>query len=149
MLSASFVSINRVLEANESLGLHEVYIGNIYAAANLGLLQELSIQAVLTVANATRLTYPKSANIRHLIVDAIDLPSFNLKEHFPRCTEFIDSQRSRCNVLVHCMAGISRSSSAVLAYCIEYLKMPLKRAFDMIKERRPIICPNIGFIRQL
>jgi protein-tyrosine phosphatase len=47
------------------------------------------------------------------------------------------------------MAGISRSASAVLAYCILYLKMPLRQAFFAVKEKRPVICPNAGFIRQL
>lgn len=51
--------------------------------------------------------------------------------------------------MVHCLAGVSRSVSLVLAYFIKHLNYPYQKAFDFVKMRRRIIHPNEGFIDQL
>ena len=53
------------------------------------------------------------------------------------------------HVLVHCVAGVSRSSSLCIAYLIKYKRMTLRQAYYHVKQRRPIIRPNVGFFRQL
>jgi len=52
-------------------------------------------------------------------------------------------------VLVHCMAGRSRSATLILAWLMEHEKMTLREAFDWVLPRRPIIFPNPGFLAQL
>ncbi|CAF4263091.1 unnamed protein product [Adineta steineri] len=52
-------------------------------------------------------------------------------------------------VLVHCQAGISRSSSIVLAYLIRYHNDSLEKAYEYLLERRPIAAPNYNFLIQL
>lgn len=52
-------------------------------------------------------------------------------------------------VLVHCAAGVSRSSSLVLGYLITFRGMTLRQAHDHLKAVRPIIRPNNGFWKQL
>lgn len=47
------------------------------------------------------------------------------------------------------MAGISRSVTLVLAYLIKHEMMPYEQAYNMIKNRRRIMRPNCGFVRQL
>lgn len=51
--------------------------------------------------------------------------------------------------MVHCLAGVSRSVSLVLAYLIKHRGMGYCDAYDLIKGRRKIIHPNDGFIQQL
>lgn len=51
--------------------------------------------------------------------------------------------------LVHCVAGVSRSTSLCLAYLIKYENMTLRTAYKHVKGIRPIIRPNCGFWRQL
>ena len=53
------------------------------------------------------------------------------------------------NVLVHCVAGISRSASIVLAYLMKYLQMELRVAYKFLHTKRPIVRPNSSFFRQL
>lgn len=53
------------------------------------------------------------------------------------------------NVVVHCVAGVSRSTSLVLGYLIKYHKMSLRDAYQMVHSRRPVVRPNNGFFRQL
>ncbi|CAF1050269.1 unnamed protein product [Adineta steineri] len=45
--------------------------------------------------------------------------------------------------------GISRSSSIVLAYLMKYHHDTLMEAHDFLLDRRPISCPNPGFLLQL
>lgn len=53
------------------------------------------------------------------------------------------------HVLVHCLAGVSRSASIVLAYLMKYKRMKLKEAFNYCYKLRPVIRPNNGFMTQL
>ncbi len=57
--------------------------------------------------------------------------------------------RAQGNVLVHCVAGVSRSVSLVLAYLIQAKGLAYQDAYSRVKVRRAIIHPNDGFIAQL
>lgn len=52
-------------------------------------------------------------------------------------------------VLVHCKMGISRSSSTVIAYVMKQQRWPLDVVLAYVRDRRPIIKPNEGFMKQL
>ena len=45
--------------------------------------------------------------------------------------------------------GISRSVSVMIGYLMVSKRMSFDEAFAMIKEKRPSIDPNIGFVAQL
>jgi len=53
------------------------------------------------------------------------------------------------NIIVHCAAGMSRSATLVIAYLMIENRWHYEEAYNFIKKRRPIIQPNIGFIKQL
>ena len=52
-------------------------------------------------------------------------------------------------VLVNCMAGISRSTSVVLAHLMDYTQVDLRTAWVQVRTERPKACPNLGFAIQL
>lgn len=52
-------------------------------------------------------------------------------------------------VVVHCMAGISRSPSVVIAWLIIYKGMTYEEAFALVIRNRPFIRPNVLFTRIL
>ena len=52
-------------------------------------------------------------------------------------------------VLVHCAAGISRSSTLVLAYFLLHRKQSLHDAFREVIGRRRVVWPNDGFMGTL
>lgn len=91
--------------------------------------------------------YP--SKLSHLHIPLYDSSDQNLNEYFDDAIEFIDKHIKNGNVLVHCYAGISRSSTIVLAYLVKKCNMKLKQAFLLVKERRYIIDPNPGFVQQL
>lgn len=52
-------------------------------------------------------------------------------------------------ILVHCMAGVSRSVSCIIYYMMKKYHVDYDSAYDSIKNRRNIINPNDSFVLQL
>lgn len=73
----------------------------------------------------------------------------DIESHFASTYDLIDKGRTLGSVLVHCMAGVSRSAAFVIAYMMRKLRIPYDEAYAFVKERRRKIKPNEGFIRQL
>ena len=61
----------------------------------------------------------------------------------------IEEGRRKGGVLVHCYAGVSRSSSFVIAYVIQKFIMGYDDAKEKVKKRRSCIHPGDGFVHQL
>lgn len=59
---------------------------------------------------------PYSGVLDHKIISIEDVEESLLKEHFEECHRFIRDKIGYGNVLVHCMAGVSRSASIVISY---------------------------------
>jgi len=84
----------------------------------------------------------------HLILPINDSPETVLD--FGTALTFINKcKEEKGCCLVHCMMGISRSVSIVLAFLVDHLQMPLDQAYTYVRSRRKIILPNAGFINQL
>eukprot|EP01127_Copromyxa_protea_P016205 TRINITY_DN477_c0_g1_i1.p1 TRINITY_DN477_c0_g1~~TRINITY_DN477_c0_g1_i1.p1 ORF type:complete len:134 (-),score=18.66 TRINITY_DN477_c0_g1_i1:32-433(-) len=62
---------------------------------------------------------------------------------------FLKAVREGSGVLIHCQAGISRSASFVIAYLMKHHSMTLREAYFLVKEKKPDIQPNKGFMAQL
>ncbi|MCP9261177.1 Dual specificity protein phosphatase 14 [Dirofilaria immitis] len=52
-------------------------------------------------------------------------------------------------VLVHCIAGVSRSATICLAFLTKYRCQSLRDAYFLMLSKRPLVRPNIGFWKQL
>uniref|UniRef100_A0A915Q885 Protein-tyrosine-phosphatase n=1 Tax=Setaria digitata TaxID=48799 RepID=A0A915Q885_9BILA len=52
-------------------------------------------------------------------------------------------------VLVHCVAGVSRSATICLAFLTKYRCGSLREAYYLMVSKRPLVRPNLGFWRQL
>lgn len=55
---------------------------------------------------------------------------------------------SSAKVLVHCVVGVSRSATLVLAYLMLHQQLSLRQAVITVRERRWVF-PNRGFLHQL
>merc|ERR1711935_385348 len=85
------------------------------------------------VLNATKtLARPSSidnANFKRIPV--LDSNGETILSYLDECVDFID-QRRQANerVLVHCVAGISRSATISIAYTMKHLNMTVDKAYD-------------------
>ena len=61
--------------------------------------------------------YSNDQDIQVLEINVDDSPMEDLAKHFDQCFDFIDKTEGAC--LVHCVSGISRSASIVIAYLIK------------------------------
>ncbi|XP_035663968.1 dual specificity protein phosphatase 16-like [Branchiostoma floridae] len=69
---------------------------------------------------------------------------------FDKIIEFIDMVReSNGCVVVHCMAGVSRSATACIAFVMKHLNLSSDDAYRYVKDKRPSISPNFNFLGQL
>ena len=70
--------------------------------------------------------------------------------HFRESTDFIKEALNEGGVvLVHCFAGVSRSASIVIAYLMRFGGMSFGSAIQLVRNKRPWISPNHGFMNQL
>jgi protein-tyrosine phosphatase len=101
------------------------------------------------VAPDLKVSYPKSEQIAHKVLPAVDEDDYDLSQHFEEASAFIDRNRSKTNVLVHCQAGVSRSTTIVIAYLMWKFGWNTSQAYSTVKSGRRLTCPNFGFCRQL
>lgn len=142
-------SVNIILPSLGGLG--GLLLGDINAAQDHHYLKKNEIVSVLTVAaSASYLTYPSWVLQNHKTIAANDHPYFRIDKFFEECFEFIHENRTQGrNVLVHCMAGVSRSATIVIGYIMTLYEMEFQAAYSLVKKRRGVIRPNDGFMDQL
>lgn len=74
----------------------------------------------------------------------------NIECVFYDCYHFIEQALNKGEkVLVHCVQGVSRSVTVVIAYLMLKLRISYSEAFESVRKVRGIASPNIGFIVQL
>ncbi|KAF2076490.1 hypothetical protein CYY_002230 [Polysphondylium violaceum] len=125
-----------------------VYLGGLDSANNLGILQALNITHVLLAIGDLQPCFPKFFKY-YTIDDARDTPQYDLSIHFDQTNCFIEQGRTTGGVLVHCRAGISRSSTLIISYLIKYHNLSYQKAFEFVQSKRPQVQPNSGFKEQL
>jgi len=140
-----------------------LWLGSCFDAKDIEFLRGEGITHVVNCADPLPLfeTYTvKDAGLRAWIVlGAEDDPAYPILErHLTAVTEFIDAAllEPDAKVLVHCRAGVNRSSTLLLAYaalrCIPQASGRLEAfatVFEHVMERRPMILSNDGFYTQL
>lgn len=84
-----------------------------------------------------------------MIVEGHDVEHFDLEDYFDEAVKFTKDSLAVTNTLIHCMAGISRSTTLLIAYLIRYRGMKSDDALNYVRSRRSIVNPNPGFWNQL
>ena len=75
----------------------------------------------------------------YLQVPGEDRDGFDLSRFFSQAISFIRDSLDNTNIMVHCLAGVSRSVCLVLAYLMKHRKMKYEEAYSMVKARRRIV----------
>ena len=130
--------------------LPNLFLGDSQAAANAELLASCNITFILNMAEECPNHFEADPSIKYKKIGLKDNTEENIRDHLSPAFDFIDEARSRgAAVLVHCLAGKSRSVSIVLAYLMRQKEWSLKQAYEFVKDKRPGVSPNFGFMGQL
>ncbi|XP_014814752.1 PREDICTED: dual specificity protein phosphatase 16 [Calidris pugnax] len=129
--------------------LPHLYLGCQRDVLNKELMQQNDIGYVLNASN----TCPKPDFIpesHFLRVPVNDSFCEKILPWLDKSVDFIEKAKaSNGRVLVHCLAGISRSATIAIAYIMKRMDMSLDEAYRFVKEKRPTISPNFNFLGQL
>ncbi|XP_036670977.1 dual specificity protein phosphatase Mpk3 [Drosophila suzukii] len=127
-----------------------LFLGNASHSCDSNALQKYNIKYVLNVTPDLPNEFEKSGIIKYLQIPITDHYSQDLAMHFPDAIQFIEEARSANSaVLVHCLAGVSRSVTVTLAYLMHTRGLSLNDAFMMVRDRKPDVSPNFHFMQQL
>ena len=97
-----------------------LYHGDLGHASNMQLLRSLDIRHIINTCDCP-LPREIMDNLNVLWINIEDDFRTNVSRHFDETNKFLTSCEEKSEkVLVHCQAGVSRSSSVVLAYLIKY-----------------------------
>ena len=139
--------IDCILEPESGIG--GLYISSQSAAQDKKKMKNSNITSVLTVARGLGMSFDKK-KFTHKVIPAEDAEIFNIAPFFDEGVEFIRENLKTRNVLVHCKAGMSRSTTLVLAYLLAEKRIRFDEALAYAKSRRTRIAgPNSGFAKQL
>jgi hypothetical protein len=166
--------VNHISEITQHL-----FIGNLNVALNFDLLRSNNISAILCITNVTEYNYEKKSpqilqkyqkrKIEYHEVDFPDDPRVNIFPHFEPTYNIIHSAIvDERKILIQCAGGVSRSATIAAYYLLKryyftnFKSTPSKTKallsdqtyhlvgiITLIKECRPCIRPNPGFIHQL
>ncbi|XP_043121018.1 dual specificity protein phosphatase 8 [Puntigrus tetrazona] len=129
--------------------LPHLYLGSQRDVLNKELMTQNGITYVLNASN----TCPKPDFIsdKHFMrIPVNDSYCEKLLPWLEKTNEFIDKAKvSNCRVIVHCLAGISRSATIAIAYIMKTMGLSSDDAYRFVKDRRPSISPNFNFLGQL
>ena len=115
-----------------------LYLGDIEASQDLESLAEHKINNILSILAQANFPVPTT---HHLLITLNDGEPFT-PDALERGVSFIkNAVVNKQGILVHCMAGISRSTTLISAYLMKELHYTPYQAIKFLQERREIIDP--------
>jgi len=149
-----------------------IYLSDYRSARDAGKLESLGITHVISVVEFTP-DLPDIIPQNHKLHIALaDVAEAKILDHLDATTAFILKALAENNAnkvlvshvyrqsplilkcyglkwKVHCMQGISRSATVVCAYLVATTDLTAPKSIEYVQFIRKIVCPNIGFRRQL
>ncbi|CAJ1455518.1 unnamed protein product [Effrenium voratum] len=131
-----------------------LYLGGLSEASDGKLMQDLNIRAIVNTASSMCIYTPRGAlppsDMRLLHIDADDCDYPILEKHYQEFEAFVTKAKAdKCKTLVHCQAGMNRSSVLCAAYLMHAERFRLLEAIHLLVGRRGLVLTNRSFVKQL
>ena len=125
-----------------------LYLGSITVAQQRDFLRnQLDITHIV---NCTEQKNPYPTHFKYIQVKIPDTATQDILLHFGHINEFVrNAFNQKGKVLIYSDQGVSRSAAFLMAFLMEQYRWSIFESFIFVKEKRYIIHPNIGFVRQL
>ncbi|UMM29087.1 hypothetical protein L5515_011625 [Caenorhabditis briggsae] len=111
-----------------------------------------NIERVLTLTTEPIPENKRLKDVDYKFIRLLDMPNEPILSNglLEEALKFIDEGiESETNVVVHCLAAVSRSVSVCAAFLMYKNRWTMEKALNMIKGIRKFIGPNSGFLAQL
>ena len=129
-----------------------VWMGDYVAAASLDVIRDYNIGGIIQIGDALCFPYYKTVSGPHYLrISCPDHYTSSMFKHFDNMNEFINDtlDRGEC-VLIHCLSGLTRAPTAVMAYIVSvYPDVPLSDIYSWIKKRNSSVKIGSKFKKQL
>ena len=126
-----------------------LWVGGICSPSNAKNMKSHNIKMIVSTHVGASPLFPYQFEYR--LIELLDIPNENIIHAFdkilPDIYDVITNQEK--SVLVHCIAGASRSVTIVAAYLMRYKGMDVESAIKYMKKLREEVDPNEGYIKQL
>ena len=107
-----------------------IYLGNREDSMNRSKLGELGVTHIINVTSDLPNVFESDKSLSYLRIAVDDTFSQRISDHFEAAIKFIEQARIANGVVfVHCAAGISRSTTIVMAYLIKMQKKSVDESF--------------------
>jgi predicted protein tyrosine phosphatase len=124
-----------------------LYLSSAAASGERDFIQKNRIVAIVNCCYSLPNIFPTTLAYKNVrIDDSLDAP---LMDYIPSTIKFIEEYMKQGSVLVHCMAGISRSVSVVIAFLMKSQQLTYDDALTLVKTRRSVAKPNEWFASEL
>lgn len=127
-----------------------LYVGGASAAKNKEHLSSHRITHIVNCAGGVTPDFYPNEYSYYSIKHLHDHNSQDITCHFYNVIAYIENARKNNGVVfIHCVKGISRSPTIAMAYMIWHANMTFDASYKHLKNARPIVSPNPGFVFQL
>ena len=129
--------------------IDNIYIGSFLNAKNIDELEKNNIKYILNCTFECKNIFEDK--IKYLKLDIKDQIDFPIQDYFEKGIQFIKESLNNNdgNILIHCMEGKSRSTTILMAYLIECKNETTNSAYKILKNKRQLTMPNLGFMNKL
>lgn len=131
-----------------------IYLGNYPNLFNSSWFKNHNIKIIIDLIRYPNNMNPnpqmRNSNIQYYHFPLVDSPEENAFRYYPKIYQIMRmAEAQNKNVYIHCFAGISRSSTMVIAYLMHKHHKPLADIYRYVQSKRNIVQPNSGFMKQL
>ena len=129
--------------------IDHIFLGSYSNAKDFSELEKNNIKYILNCAAECDNIFKDK--IKYLKLEIKDQNDFPINEYFEEGIKFIKESISNNdgNILIHCFQGKSRSTTLLMAYLIKYNNEDTNSAYKILKSKRQLTMPNLGFMQKL
>ena len=137
---------------SQTLVCQHIVLGARDDATNAELMHKMGVTHVLNMASQLPNYHEKAGTYKfvYLKIPLLDDEATDVRAAMKQAFPFMERvENLRGRVMVHCIAGASRSVTVVLMYLMMKHSIPLRTAYNYVKSHRPQVAVNDGFKMQL
>lgn len=125
-----------------------LFVGSQSHAQCKEIVESFRFTHVLNITSTCPNRFPEK--VAYKTINIRDTWNQNIASYFDEAFEFINAAKnSGGKILIHCVAGISRSPTITIAYLMKTNGWTLCEALSFVKSKRTIVSPNLDFLVEL